>query len=70
MMLNKMRTSNQKSKFYRVLRILDGVMGALLTMSTIKIFRCVITIENYSRFFRNYAACEIHLHVFVKGITT
>jgi hypothetical protein len=30
MMLNKMRTSNQKTKFYRVLRILDGVMGALL----------------------------------------
>ena len=30
MMVNKMRASNQKFKFYRVLRFLDSHMGALL----------------------------------------
>jgi hypothetical protein len=38
MMLNKMRTSNQKTKFCRVLRFLDGLMGALLiSLSTLLI---------------------------------
>ena len=36
MMLNKMRTSDQKSKIYPVLRFFDGVMDALLNVNRFK----------------------------------
>jgi hypothetical protein len=67
MMLNKIRASNQKSKFYRVLRFLDGLMGALLSSHVIVVVYNLYLVTLVEKKLNEIEMIKYHNH-FILGI--